>query len=226
VVLTLTLNLSSTSLILNLGLNLGLNLSLNRSLNLVLNRIPLRRRNVYVTPKSYLSFIKSYTSVYAKEHASVKVLADKINSGLEKLFQAQDDVGKMKVELAASEIVLAEAVKKSAELLKEISVATASAEKVKASAKVIADAANSKADTIGGEKAEVEKDLEAAKPALAEAEDALKVIPNPESQILNPSTSKSPKPGVIPRLKILTPKPWAGDQARRHQEPSRAQEPA
>jgi len=134
------------------------------------------RRNVYVTPKSYLSFIKSYTAVYGKEHAAVKVLADKINSGLEKLFQAQDDVGRMKVELAASEIVLAEAVKKSGELLKEISVATAAAEKVKASAKVIADAANSKAESIGAEKAEVEKDLEAAKPALLEAEDALKAI--------------------------------------------------
>jgi dynein heavy chain len=134
------------------------------------------RRNVYVTPKSYLSFIKSYTTVYTREHAKVKVLADKINNGLEKLFQAQDDVGKMKVELAASEIVLAEAVKKSAELLKEISVATAAAEKVKASAKVIADAANEKATTIGAEKAEVEKDLEAAKPALLEAEDALKAI--------------------------------------------------
>ncbi len=134
------------------------------------------RRNVYVTPKSYLSFIKSYTTVYAQEHAKVKVLADKINSGLEKLFQAQDDVGKMKVELAASEIVLADAVKKSAELLKEISVATASAEKVKASAKIIADAANEKALSIGGEKAAVEADLEAAKPALLEAEDALKAI--------------------------------------------------
>ena len=134
------------------------------------------RRNVYVTPKSYLSFIKSYTLVYSREHSNVKGLADKINSGLEKLFQAQEDVGKLKKELAASEIVLGEAVKRSAELMKEISVATASAEKVKASAKVIADAAHEKATTIGGEKSEVEKDLEAAKPALLEAESALNAI--------------------------------------------------
>eukprot|EP00961_Rhodomonas_salina_P272270 3679014-Rhodomonas_salina.1 len=152
------------------------------------------RRNVYVTPKSYLSFIKSYTQVYKAEHGKVKVLADKINSGLDKLHQAQDDVAKMKVELRQSEVILADAVRKSSELLKEIAVATASAEKVKSSAKVIADAANEKATTIGAEKAEVEKDLEAAKPALLEAEDALKAI-RPED-IKNLKALKNP-PVVI-----------------------------
>ena len=53
---------------------------------------------------------------------------------------------------------------------------TAAAEKTKAEVKIVADAAGEKATTIGGEKAEVEKDLEAAKPALAEAEEALKAI--------------------------------------------------
>eukprot|EP00960_Hanusia_phi_P069522 767109-Hanusia_phi.AAC.3 len=134
------------------------------------------RRNVYVTPKSYLSFIKSYTDVYKREKDKVDVLKIKIDNGLEKLFQAQDDVKKMKVELAAAEVVLADSVKKSSELMKEISVATQAAEKVKSSAKEIADAANEKATTIGAEKAEVQRDLEAAKPALLEAEDALKAI--------------------------------------------------
>ena len=134
------------------------------------------RRYVYVTPKSYLSFLKNYVQVYKKEKDGVDALKVKIDNGLEKLYQAQDDVAKMKVELAASEIVLAEAVKKSGELMKEIAVSTAAAEKVKASAKVIADAANEKATIIGGEKEEVEKDLEAAKPALLEAESALSAI--------------------------------------------------
>ena len=152
------------------------------------------RRYVYVTPKSYLSFLKSYTSVYKKEKDGVDVLKVKIDNGLEKLYQAQDDVAKMKVELAASEIVLAEAVKKSGELMKEIAVSTAAAEKVKASAKIIADAANEKATVIGGEKAEVEKDLEAAKPALLEAEEALKAIQ--PADIKNLTALKNP-PAVI-----------------------------
>ena len=53
---------------------------------------------------------------------------------------------------------------------------TAAAEKTKAEVKIVADAAGEKATTIGGEKAEVEKDLEAAKPALLEAEQALNAI--------------------------------------------------
>ena len=40
------------------------------------------RRNVYVTPKSYLSFIDGYRSLYQKKLDDVNVLADKINSGL------------------------------------------------------------------------------------------------------------------------------------------------
>ena len=134
------------------------------------------RRNVYVTPKSYLSFLRSYQEVYTDKHSGIKVLADKINNGLTKLLEAQEDVSKMKHELAASEVVLAEATRKSAELLKEITANTAVAEKTKASVKVIADAANETATTIGHEKAEVEKDLEEAKPALLEAENALNAI--------------------------------------------------
>ncbi|MFN9901586.1 MAG: hypothetical protein ACK55Z_22945, partial [bacterium] len=65
---------------------------------------------------------------------------------------------------------------------------------MKASAKIIADAANEKATIIGGEKAEVEKDLEAAKPALLEAEDALKAIQ--PADIKNLTALKNP-PSVI-----------------------------
>ncbi len=78
--------------------------------------------------------------------------------------------------MQATEKILQEAAQKSAILLKEITVGTAAAEKTKAEVKIVADAAGEKATTIGGEKAEVEKDLEAAKPALAEAEEALKAI--------------------------------------------------
>ena len=76
----------------------------------------------------------------------------------------------------ATEKILQEAAQKSAVLLKEITVGTAAAEKTKAEVKIVADAAGEKATTIGGEKAEVEKDLEAAKPALLEAEQALNAI--------------------------------------------------
>ena len=152
------------------------------------------RRNVYVTPKSYLSFLKSYQVLYTEKFAEINALSVKINNGLLKLAEAQEDVKEMKVKLAASEVTLKEAAEQSAVLIKEIAVNTAAADKTKASVKIIADAAFEKATTIGAEKEEVEKDLEAAKPALLEAESALNAI-KPED-IKNLKALKNP-PTVI-----------------------------
>jgi len=152
------------------------------------------RRYVYVTPKSYLSFIKNYKTVYSKEHSGVKVLADKVNNGLLKLGQAEKDVAKMKIELAEKEIILADAQKKSAALLQEITVSTARAEKTKKEVQVVKDSAFATATKIGKEKADVEEDLKLAKPALIEAEDALKAITAKDIQGLK--ALKSP-PDVI-----------------------------
>ena len=45
------------------------------------------RRNVYVTPKSFLSFLTSYSETYLKKVANLTELASSINTGLEKLAQ-------------------------------------------------------------------------------------------------------------------------------------------
>ena len=57
------------------------------------------RRNGVRHPKSYLSFLVGYCALYAAKLSEVNVLADKINSGLSKLFIAKEDVGTMKIEL-------------------------------------------------------------------------------------------------------------------------------
>merc|ERR1719424_1273203 len=43
------------------------------------------RRKTYVTPKSFLGFIEEYKGVYVKKLETVQVLAESINTGLEKL---------------------------------------------------------------------------------------------------------------------------------------------
>jgi dynein heavy chain len=115
------------------------------------------RRHVYVTPKSYLSFINGYKSLYARKFAEVKELSDKISSGLAKLNQAKTDVGRMKVELAAKNVSLAEAQKVTEGLLKEISASTAVAEKEKAKVAVVQSQAKQMADEIGKTKEDAEK---------------------------------------------------------------------
>jgi hypothetical protein len=108
--------------------------------------------------------------------SGVKLLSDKVNNGLLKLGQAEKDVARMKIELAEKEIVLAVAQKNSQALLQEIAISTARAEKTKKEAQVVKDSAHATASKIGKERADVEEDLKLAKPALLEAEDALKAI--------------------------------------------------
>ena len=131
------------------------------------------RRNVYVTPKSYLSFIDGYRSLYQKKLDDVNVLADKINSGLSKLFEAKSDVKKMQVELTQKNKDLAEAQKSSEKLLKEISASTAVAEKEKAKVAVIVEGVTAKANQIEAGKIEAEEDLKLAQPAMDAALEAL-----------------------------------------------------
>ena len=57
------------------------------------------RRNVYVTPRSYLAFVTSYTVMYRQKQSDVSELARKIKVGLAKLDEAHEDVAQMKVVL-------------------------------------------------------------------------------------------------------------------------------
>lgn len=55
------------------------------------------RRNVYVTPKSYLSFLDGYRKLYSEKLSETRELASSINSGLHKMSDAKEDVNRMKV---------------------------------------------------------------------------------------------------------------------------------
>jgi len=155
------------------------------------------RRYAYVTPKSFLSFITGYQDVYAKKVAYVEMLASNINTGLTKLVEAGDDVSKMKVELKEKEKGLVVAQEKSAVLLQEITTNTAKAEKKKAEVQGVKDVLAGEADVIAGQKADVERDLAAAQPALDEAENALKAINAKDIQLLK--QLKNP-PEIIKRI--------------------------
>jgi hypothetical protein len=134
------------------------------------------RRKTYVTPKSYLGFIEEYKGVYVRKLEGVKVLANSINTGLDKLRDAAADVEKIKIEVREKEKTLIVAQEKGAIMLQEITASTAKAEKEKAEVQVDKDTLGSEAAVIGQQKDDVEKDLLAAKPALDDAENALKAI--------------------------------------------------
>ena len=134
------------------------------------------RRTTHVTPKSYLSFIGSYKRVYTEKKAEIQELANRMNTGLEKLLDAGESVSQLAKELAVKEKELAVASKEAEKVLADVTVKAQAAEKVKAEVQKVKDRAQAVADGISADKAVAEGKLEVARPALEEAEAALKTI--------------------------------------------------
>ena len=134
------------------------------------------RRSTYVTPKSYLSFINGYKEIYVEQKKGLDQLLARMNTGLQKLLEASKSVGELSLELEVKEKELVVASSKAEEVLKEVTTKAQAAEKVKSSVQLVKDKAQKVADFISKDKAVAEQKLEAAQPALEEAERALLTI--------------------------------------------------
>lgn len=128
------------------------------------------RRYVYVTPKSYLSFIDLYKDVYKVKYDGIDVEEANIISGLEKLAEAAQGVEELKVDLKKEDAKLKEASDKTDKLLKELEVENKKAKDKADEVAIVQENCSNQRDTIMQEKEQADRDLQAAIPYLRKAE--------------------------------------------------------
>uniref|UniRef100_A0AAQ4Q6E3 AAA+ ATPase domain-containing protein n=1 Tax=Gasterosteus aculeatus aculeatus TaxID=481459 RepID=A0AAQ4Q6E3_GASAC len=134
------------------------------------------RRRTHVTPKSYLSFVNGYKTLYSEKHNFINTLAERMNVGLDKLKEASKSVAQLSKDLEVKEKELEIASRNADKVVAEVTVSAKAATIVKNEVQVVKDRARKIVDGIEIEKSIAEGKLEAARPALEEATAALNTI--------------------------------------------------
>ncbi|CAF3386329.1 unnamed protein product [Rotaria sp. Silwood1] len=134
------------------------------------------RRQTHVTPKSYLSFLAGYKSIYSEKRKDIGKLAERMNTGLKKLISAAEEVRELAKELEGKEKELVVANQNADLVMQDVNVKKSAATKVAEQVQRVADSCKELVDQISADKAVAEAKLEVARPALEEAEAALKTI--------------------------------------------------
>ncbi|KAJ9594442.1 hypothetical protein L9F63_014127 [Diploptera punctata] len=134
------------------------------------------RRQTHVTPKSFLSFLDGYKSIYSDRYRNIGLMAKDMTLGLSKLVEAAASVDELRKELEVMEAEIAVATAKAEEVLAVVTESAQASEKIKAEVEIVKDRAQNLVDAIAVDKALADKKLEAALPALEAAEAALLTI--------------------------------------------------
>ncbi|XP_030648846.1 dynein heavy chain 10, axonemal [Chanos chanos] len=131
------------------------------------------RRSNYVTPKNYLDFISTYSSLLEDKDKYILAQCKRLEGGLDKLEEASVQLAELNLKLAEQKVVLAEKSAACEILLQEISTNTAVAEEKKTLAEDKAKEIEEQNKVIAVEKKDAESSLAEALPALEAARMAL-----------------------------------------------------
>ena len=135
-----------------------------------------RRRQVYVTPKSYLSFIEAYKNEYEKLFTIKNEEERNVRVGLTKLKEGAEGVEVLKINLKEENARLDEATQKTDEMVKNLEKEGIQANKKADEVKMVKEACEQDKAKITIEREEANKELAAALPFQMKAEEALKEL--------------------------------------------------
>jgi|TARA_B110000285_G_scaffold235301_1_gene316175 dynein heavy chain len=110
------------------------------------------RRYVYVTPKSYLSFIELYKEIYKTKYDGIDVEERNIVNGLDKLKEASEGVEVLKIDLKAEDVKLKDATEKTDKLLKEVEIENRKAKEKADEVNIVAENCIAQKNTIMAQK--------------------------------------------------------------------------
>ncbi|CAM9125412.1 unnamed protein product [Ectocarpus sp. 4 AP-2014] len=140
------------------------------------------RRQVYQTPKSYLSFLQLYKAMYKEKINELKEKEMRLNLGLQKLIQGAKDVAAMKIVLAEEQKKLEVATAETMKMLSSLEVSSAEARKEGDQASgwrnvsTIKTKCEDDARRIAAEKDSCMSDLAKAQPFVDQADKAISSI--------------------------------------------------
>lgn len=80
------------------------------------------RRQVYFTPKSYLSYLEAYKKLYISKYQELDQQESNYRIGVNKINEASETINKMKVQLGEEEKKLREATDKTEAMLRVLEV--------------------------------------------------------------------------------------------------------
>lgn len=134
------------------------------------------RRYYYITPKSYLEFLKLYIKIHELQTNKIKNASDRISNGLRKLYETFDTIGGMKMKLKAMAPALLQKNEATLKLMENLTKDKASADRVREIVLVEEAAAKVKASAAQEIAEDAQKDLILAMPAMEAALKALESL--------------------------------------------------
>jgi len=132
------------------------------------------RRQVYVTPKSYLAFLAAYKDLYGKKYwLELDEQEKSYKKGLDKIAEAQVKIQELTAELKIKDQVVKKATEEANAMMSRLGVETAAANKKQAEVEANTNQCLKQEAEIAADKEKALKEYEEAVPALRAAEEAV-----------------------------------------------------